>query len=127
MVFPKPGIAPHFFTLVKQHGALLAKGRIAGIQFETLFTDDLYFRIGRNAIEAAGKIRQALEEKGYRLTFRTPSNQIFVTLTRAQAAALTARAELAFWENPDEEHTVMRIATSWATSPDDVDRLIALL
>ena len=127
VVFPKHNTVPRFFTIMKQHGALLAKGRIAGIQFETLFTDGLYEQIGAHAVSAADRIRKALEEKGYRLTFRTPSNQIFVTLTRAQAAALTARAELAFWENPDEEHTVMRIATSWATSPDDVDRLIALL
>jgi len=127
VVFPRKGTAPHFFTLVKQHGALLAKGRIAGIQFETLFTDDLYLRLGRQAIDAANRIRGALREIGYPLTFPAPTNQIFVTLTRAQVEALTEKAILEFWEKPDDEHTVMRIATSWATREEDVDRLIAVL
>ena len=126
-VIPRHGYLPHLFTIIKQHGALLAKGRIAGIQFETLFTDDLYFRIGRNAIEAAGKIRQALEEKGYRFAFRTPTNQIFILLEKAQAAALSEKVEMGFWENTDDSHTVMRIATSWATQPEDVERLIECL
>ena len=126
-VIPRRGYLPHLFTIIKQHGALLAKGRIAGIQFETLFTDDLYFRIGRNAIEAADRIRQALEEKGYRFAFRTPTNQIFILLEKAQAAALSEKVEMGFWENTDDSHTVMRIATSWATQPEDVERLIECL
>ena len=127
VVIPKHDLVPHLFTLVKQHGALLAKGRVAGIQFETLFTDDLYFKIGRNAIEAAEKIRQALEEKGYHFAFRTPTNQIFILLEKPQAAALSEKVEMGFWENTDESHTVMRIATSWATQPEDVERLIGCL
>ena len=127
VVIPKHGSVPHLFTIIKQHGALLAKGRIAAIQFETLFTDDLYFKIGQNAIEAAVKIRQALEEKGYRFAFHAPTNQIFILLEKAQAAALSEKVEMGFWENTDESHTVMRIATSWATQPEDVERLIGCL
>ena len=127
VVFPRPGTVPHFFTLVKQHGALLAKGRIAGIQFDTLFTDGLYDEIGRNAIDAADRIRRALEEKGYTQAFPSPTNQIFVVLEKEKAAALSEKVEMGFWENLDENHTVMRIATSWATRQQDVDRLISLL
>ena len=127
VVIPDPGFIPHLFTMVKQHGALLAKGRIAGIQFETLFTDELYFRIGQTAIKAADRIREALREKGYRFAFLTPTNQIFILLEKAQAASLSEKVELGFWENVDADHTIMRIATSWATREEDVDRLIALL
>ncbi len=128
VVFPNKETAPHFFTIVKQHGALLAKGWIAGIQFDTLFTDDLYLRIGQPAIEAADRIRAALREKGYRLALEAPTNQILVVLDARQAAALRdAGAELSFWEKLDETHTVMRIATSWAANREETDALIACL
>ena len=127
VVFPKPAIAPHFFTIVKQHGALLAKGRVAGIQFDTLFTDGLYGEVGRNAIDAANRIRAALDAKGYAQPFVAPTNQIFVALSPERAKALSRRVEMGFWENLEDGRTVMRIATSWATDPEDVDRLIELL
>jgi len=127
VVFPRPGTVPHFFTVVKQHGALLAKGRIAGIQFDTLFTDGLYLACGKNAIEKAERIRSALRDKGYALAFPSPTNQIFPLLTPEQAAALSERVEMSFWENRSDGNIVMRIATSWATSEEDTDRLIALL
>ena len=117
----------HFFTIIKQHGALLAKGRIAGIQFETLFTENLYDKIGQTAIEAADRIRKALSDKGYKLAIPSPTNQIFIELDKTQLAALSEKVELGFWENLDENHTIMRIATSWATRQEDVDRLIASL
>ncbi len=124
VVIPQHDYIPHIFTIIKQHGALLAKGRIAGIQFETLFTDDLYGKIGRNAIEAANRIRSTLAEKGYRFAFASPTNQIFLLLEKEQAAALSEKIEMSFWENPDDSHTVMRIATSWATRPEDVELLL---
>ena len=127
VVFPKPGIAPHFFTLVKQHGALLAKGRIAALQFDALFTGGLYDAIGKTAIAAANRIRAALREKGYTLVMENPANQVFVLLDRAQHARLTAAATLSFWEQTDPDHTLMRIATSWATTDDDVRALIDIL
>ena len=127
VVFPKPAIAPHFFTIVKQHGALLAKGRVVGIQFDTLFTDGLYGEVGRNAIDAANRIRAALDAKGYAQPFVAPTNQIFVALSPERAKALSRRVEMGFWENLEDGRTVMRIATSWATDPEDVDRLIELL
>ncbi len=127
VVIPRFGLIPGFFSIIKQHGALLAKGRIAGIQFDTLFTDDLYVRLGENAIHAADRIRKALREKAYALAWENPTNQIFVILDRGKAAELSENVELGFWENIDAERCVMRIATSWATTDEDVDRLIELL
>ena len=127
VVIPQHGFIPHLFTIIKQNGALLAKGRIAGIQFETLFTDGLYQEIGKNAIEAADRIREALLRKGYELAFDSPTNQIFVLLSREQVLALGQKAEMSFWENTADGRSIMRIATSWATSPEDVDALIAIL
>lgn len=121
-------IAPrHFLTEIKQHGALLAKGFLLGAQFDALFTDDLYFRIARNANVQADRIRAALHEKGYTLTFEAPTNQIFVTLDKPTIDRLERDVRLGFTEKADDAHTVMRICTSWATTDEETDRLIALL
>ena len=127
VVFPRHDTVPHFFTIVKQHGALLAKGRIAGLQFDTLFTGGLYERLGRHAIDAADRLRAALVEKGYELAFSAPTNQIFLVLDKAQREALSRCVEMSFWEKRADGRTVVRLATSWATAPEDVDALIALL
>lgn len=127
VVFPKRGIAPHFFTIVKQHGALLAKGRVAGIQFDALFTDGLYDAIGRTAIAAADRIRAALARKGYEQALVAPTNQIFVILDPEKAKALSGKVEMGFWENLPDGRVVMRLATSWATTDGDVDALIRIL
>ena len=126
VVFPKPNTVPHFFTIVKQNGALLAKGRVLGIQFDTLFTDMLYERGGKHAIAMADRIRAALTEKGYRLAADSPTNQIFLELNEAQLAHLSEHIVMGFWEKQGDV-TVMRIATSWATREEDVERLIAVL
>ncbi|OXN00074.1 threonine aldolase family protein [Bifidobacterium vansinderenii] len=127
VVFPHGNAPRHFLTLVKQHGALLAKGWLLGLQFDTLFTDDLYTRIARNANEAADRIRTALREKGYRFAFEAPTNQIFIVLDQPTIDRLSAHVRLGFMEKYDDEHSVMRICTSWATTPEHVDELIALL
>ena len=127
VVFPRPGVVSHFFTIVKQHGALLVKGRIAALQFDALFTGGLYGEIGMSAIDAADRIRAALAQKGYALAFPAPTNQIFVALDRERAEALSRDVEMGFWENLPDGRVVMRIATSWATRPEAVDRLIARL
>ena len=112
---------------MKQHGALLAKGRIAGIQFDTLFSDGLYSEIGRIAIDSASRIRAALLEKGYCLSFPSPTNQLFPLLENRQAERLSEKVDMSFWERVDENHVIMRLATSWATRDDDVSHLISLL
>ncbi len=127
VVIPEHDYIPHLFTMIKQHGALLAKGRIAGLQFDALFTDGLYDNIGKNAIKAADKIREALEEKGYRQAFHSPTNQIFVCLDKDQAMKLSEKVEMGFWENMDDGNIIMRIATSWATGAEDVEQLTECL
>lgn len=127
VVIPEHDYIPHLFTIIKQHGALLAKGRIAGLQFDTLFTGGLYDNIGKTAIEAADKIRKVLDEKGYRQAFHSPTNQIFLCLNKDQALALSEKVELGFWENTDDGNTILRIATSWATGPEDVEQLTECL
>ena len=127
VVFPHGGMPANFLTIAKQHGALLAKGRLLGIQFDTLFTDGLYEEISRNAIETADRIRAALREKGYRLFCENPTNQIFVVLKNKKVKELEQQVAMGFTEKFDDTHTVMRICTSWATRSEDVDALIALL
>lgn len=126
VVFPH-GAPAHFMTMVKQQGGLLAKGRLLGLQFDVLFTDDLYMKISRNAIAAAETLKAALREKGYRFFLDSPTNQIFVVLENAQLQALEGKAKFGFWEKFDNTHTVVRIATSWATRMEEIQQLIELL
>ena len=126
VVFPH-GAPAHFMTMVKQQGALLAKGRLMGLQFDVLFTDELYTRISRNAIDTADRMKEGLAAKGYPFFMESPTNQIFVVLSNAQLAALEGKAKFGFWEKYDDTHTVVRIATSWATKMEDVEGLLSIL
>ena len=126
VVFPH-GAPAHFMTMVKQQGALLAKGRLMGLQFDVLFTDDLYTQISRNAIETADRMKEGLAAKGYQFFMDSPTNQIFVVLPNAQLQALEGKAKFGFWEKYDDTHTVVRIATSWATKMEDVEGLLGIL
>lgn len=127
VVIPQKGLIPHFFTIIKQHGALLAKGRIAGIQFDELFTDRLYERIGKPAIDAAEQIKEALKKFGYKLALDTPTNQIFCIVSNEVMKKIAQDVEFGFWEKYDETHSVIRFATSWATTMEDTQKLIRLL
>ena len=89
VVIPQKGRIPHFFTTIKQHGALLAKGWLLGTQFDVLFSDGLYERIGRPAIESANVIRQALKEAGYTFYIPTVTNQIFIIMDNQKIEALS--------------------------------------
>ena len=126
VVFPHKAPA-HFLTMVKQQGALLAKGRLLGVQFDTLFTDGLYREIAANAIEKAMMLKGALISKGYRLAIDSPTNQQFIVADRETCSRLGKDFRYGFWERIDDEHTVIRLATSWATSSEDVGKLIDIL
>lgn len=127
VVIPKKGSIPHLFTTIKQHGALLAKGRIASLQFDVMFTDGLYEKMGENGIRLADHIRQELLNKGYTLAFPSPTNQIFVLFEKKKVQELSDKVILSFWEDTDEEHSIMRICTSWATKAEDVEALLKVL
>ena len=127
VVITVPGLIPHFFTIIKQHGALLAKGRLLGIQFDTLFTNHLYEHIGKSAISAADQIRDMLKINGFQLCYDSPTNQIFCIIENSVMDRLLSQVECSFWEKYDDSHTVIRFVTSWATTQEDVQRLGTVL
>ena len=127
VVFTKKNMPPHFDNLVKKHGALLAKGRLLGIQFDTLFTDDLYFKISRNAIERAEELKNLFVKKGYKLFMDSPTNQQFVILENEKMKSLQEKVQFSFWEKYDEKHTIVRFATSWATTKEKIAELEKIL
>lgn len=127
VVFTHGNSPRHFLTLIKQHGALLAKGRLPGIQFDTLFTDDLYFTISRHAIEMAELLKKGFAERGYSFFLNSPTNQQFIILENTKLEVLREKVAFEIWEKLDEAHTVVRFATSWGTKPEEIEELIGLL
>lgn len=127
VVFTHGSTPKHFMTMVKQHGALLAKGRLLGIQFDTLFTDDLYFKISRHAVDMAELLKKGFREKGYEFFLDSPTNQQFIILENKEMEELQKKVGFSYWEKVDEDHTVVRFATSWATTREDVEKLMLLL
>ncbi|MBR2835576.1 MAG: low specificity L-threonine aldolase [Coriobacteriales bacterium] len=126
VVLAQPELFPHFFAQVKQHGALLAKGFGAGIQFEAFFEDGLYERVGIQAIKQADRLRAGFSQKGIPLAIDSPTNQVFLRLNPAQLERLAQQVEYGFWENTPEGDTIVRLATSWYTKDEDVDALLEL-
>ena len=127
VVFPRGGMPRHLLTHAKQHGALLAKGRLLGVQFDTLFTDRLYDELGRHAIAMADELRRILREAGCTFFRESPTNQQFVVLDNAQVEALAERVRFSTWEKLGDGRTVIRLVTSWSTTPDDLAALKAAL
>ena len=110
VVFPRK--APkHFLTIIKQHGALLAKGRLTALQFDTLFTDNLYTEISRNAIKTANMLRQVFEEKGYIFYQKNPTNQIFIVLENEKIKELKKQVAFDFWESATRSQAVKSLRT----------------
>lgn len=127
VVFTRGNAPRHFLTLIKQHGALLAKGRLTGIQFDTLFTDDLYFQISRHAIDMAELLKRGFAERGYSFFLNSPTNQQFIILENTKLEELREKVAFEIWEKLDEAHTVVRFATSWGTKPEEIEELMELL
>lgn len=127
VVFTKNNMPKQFLTMVKMRGGLLAKGRVLGIQFDTLFSDNLYFEISKHAIEMADILKAGLKEKNIPFFIDSPTNQIFVILEDSKKAELEKKVVFSFWEKYDETHTVIRFATSWATKKENIDTLLSYL
>lgn len=127
IVFTKKNTPDYFIAHMKQQGALLAKGRLLGLQFDTLFTNQLYFQISQHAIDMAMRLKQGLLTKNYRFYLDSPTNQQFVILENKQMEELKRQVAFSFWEKYDEQHTVIRFATSWATKQTEIDELLVLL
>lgn len=127
VVFTRHNTPKHFLTRIKQHGALLAKGRLLGIQFDTLFTDNLYFEIGKHAIAMAELLKKGLADNDIPLYLNSPTNQQFLLLTDEQTERLKHDVVYSFWEKPDEDHTVIRLVTDWATTEAQVLELVQVI
>lgn len=116
-----------FFSLVKLHGALLAKGRLLGLQFETLFTDKLYFRLAKNAVDLAMRLRDGLIAKGYEPYSNSTTNQQIFYLPNEKIDELKAKATFEIWGTRRENLTPVRFVTDWATSKEEVEELLSYL
>ena len=112
-----------FRYLMKQRGALLAKGRLLGLQFETFFTDDLYYNIAAHAVKMAMKIKAALTQKGIALAYPATTNQLFIELTQGQFEKLSEKYVFALWKK-EEVRVIVRLCTDWSTHEAHVDQLI---
>ncbi len=121
------GTPSHFMTRMKQHGALSAKGRLIGVQFDALFTDGLYESISAHAIKMAQLLKAVFQNTGLPFYLDSPTNQQFIILENGQMEKLAQQVQFSFWEAYDDTHTVVRFATSWATTPESIAALEQLL
>ena len=130
VVITNPAFTRDFRYLIKQHGGMLAKGRLLGIQFETLMEggdDCLYFQISNHAVKLAYKIKEAIVAKGYDLLYDSPTNQQYPILPDEMVEKLSKEFSFAVWSKVDDKHTAVRFCTSWATREESVDTLIQKL
>ena len=127
VVFTNRQAHKHFFSIQKQHGAVIAKGALIGLQFDALFTDNLYFRLSRHGIDQAMKMRRMFEEKGYEFWLQSPTNQQFIILPNDVVERLQQEVEFTHWGKADIHHTICRFVTSWATTDEELDALARLL
>ena len=127
VVITNKSLAKDFRYFIRRHGGMLAKGFLLGIQFSCLFEDDLYFRLGRHAVEQAMRLRQAILDAGLSLEYDTSANQLFPRVPDTLADKLRKDFAFAHWDKPNDTHSVIRFCTSWATKPEDVDALIAAI
>ena len=127
VVFTRGNTPVHWVNRIKKRGALLAKGRLLGVQFDALFTDGLYFEIGRHAMDLAQRLKAMFLEKGYSLYMDSPTNQQFVILDKPTLQRLRKDVSVTLWEWIDDNHAVVRLATTWSTTAEDLDKLNALI
>ena len=127
VVFTKKNMPKYFMTMVKQQGGLLAKGWLLGLQFDTLFTDNLYGRISKHAIDMAELLKKEFQKKGYEFFIESPTNQQFIIMENEAMERLKSKVAFGFWEKYDENRTGVRFATSWATKKEDVEALCGMI
>ena len=127
LVVTNRALLKNLFPLVKQHGALLAKGRLSGVQFEAMFSDGLYYEIGSHAVALALRIREAFRAKGYEVVIESPTNQQFFRLPNEVIDRLRKEVSFDYWGARGATHSIVRFVTSWSTTNEDVARLIEIL
>lgn len=127
VVISNPAIAADFRYMIKQRGAMLAKGWLLGLQFDVLMEDDLYFEISRHANHLAEKIRTTLVSCGYKLVAQTTTNQLFVEMPRHVLEKIGGSFSYSAMEWVDDDNRIVRFCTSWATTQESVDHLCRLI
>lgn len=127
VVVTNPKLLRNLFPLVKQHGALLAKGRLLGLQFGVLFRDGLYERIGEKAVKHAITIRESFRKAGYEVVIESPTNQQFLRLPNEVIDRLRQDMSFDYWGSRGEKESIVRFVTSWATTDEDISRLQELV
>lgn len=127
VVIVNESLKKDFRYFIKQNGGMLAKGRLLGIQFMTLFEDGLYFELSGHAVAQAMRIRDAFASKGYKFLVESPTNQQFPILPNSEMERLSADFKFSVWQKIDEGHTAVRFCTSWATKAEAVDALLAAI
>lgn len=123
LIYTNTRAPKYIFTIIKRHGALLAKGRVLGLQFDTLFTDDLYFRVSRHAIDMAQALRRVIAKHGLSLGIDSPTNQQFVILSKEQKQRLAEEIAFEIWEPLSDDRLLCRFVTCWATTEADIAAL----
>lgn len=123
LVVTNPALLRNLFPLVKQHGALLAKGRLLGVQFAELFRDGLYYEIGAHAVRLAVRLREILRAAGYDIVIESPTNQQFVRLPNDVIDTLRQSISFDYWGPRGKDCSVVRFVTSWYTTDEDVEAL----
>ncbi len=123
LIYTNTRAPKYIFTIIKRHGALLAKGRVLGLQFDTLFTDDLYFRVSRHAIDMAQALRKVFAKHGLSLGIDSPTNQQFVILSKEQKQQLAEEIAFEIWEPLSDDRLLCRFVTCWATTEADIAAL----
>ena len=123
LVYTNTRAPKYIFTIIKRHGALLAKGRVLGLQFDTLFADDLYFRVSRHAIDMAQALRRVFAKHGLSLGIDSPTNQQFVILSKEQKQRLAEEIAFEIWEPLPDDRLLCRFVTCWATTEADIAAL----
>lgn len=124
LVITRAELKEDFRNIMKQKGAMLAKGRLLGLQFLALFEDDEYFRISRHANKMAELLSAALEESGFEFLAHSDTNQIFPIFEDSAAEKLSEKYSFEYWRRVDERRSAIRFCTSWATKEEDVLRLV---
>ncbi|MGI6224308.1 MAG: threonine aldolase family protein [Prevotella sp.] len=127
IVFTHNNEPAHFFTTVKRHCALFAKGRLIGVQFDALFTDNLYLRLGQHGIDTAVRLKKMLTEAGFKAYIDSPTNQQFVIIPTNKAHELMKKVAFEIWGPYNENESVCRFVTSWATTDEELDELEKIL
>ena len=127
VVITNPILLKHFTPLVKQHGALMAKGRLLGVQFEALFTDGLYDTISKECVQKAIRLRNIFTARGYKVEVDSPTNQQFFRLPNEAVDALKREVSFEMWGPRGETESVVRFVTGWTTTDEHIDQLEKIL